>query len=370
MSDLAKVLFLLQLPPPVHGASVANKAIKDSALINDQFICEFIDISSARDVSELGGFSVGKVWISLCLLMRVIWARLRFRPDVVYITLSPHGFAFLKDSILLLAASLFFRSRVLIHLHGKGIKKVTASGPKFFFYRAILSRSRIIQLSPSLYSDIEHLVCKEKVSFVGNGVPAPLVPVSVSEIKTLKFIYLSNFMREKGALEFLDACSELRDFEEKFEVTFVGKFFEPDYQGIFLSRLRAAKLNNINLIEGAYGEDKERLLRAAHVFVLPTYYRNESFPISILEAMSHRSAVISTAEGAIADIVDDGVTGIIVGPRSSSDIAQAMLRLINNPELAVAMGLAGYRKFEENYTLQRFERAIAKEVSISCALAR
>lgn len=46
--------------------------------------------------------------------------------------------------------------------------------------------------------------------------------------------------------------------------------------------------------------------------MFPTYYHNECFPLVLLEAMQHGLPCISTNEGAISDIVDDGVTGYIV----------------------------------------------------------
>ena len=54
------------------------------------------------------------------------------------------------------------------------------------------------------------------------------------------------------------------------------------------------------------GEEKEAFFRQSDVFVFPTYYYNECFPLVILEAMEYKLPVISTNEGGIPDIVKDG----------------------------------------------------------------
>lgn len=48
-----------------------------------------------------------------------------------------------------------------------------------------------------------------------------------------------------------------------------------------------------------YGKDKEAFLNGAEIFVFPTFYHNECFPLVLLEAMEHGVACISTTEGGI-----------------------------------------------------------------------
>ena len=52
------ILFVLHLPPPVHGAAMVGKYIKDSKLINSEFGCHYINLtiaSSLEDIGKVGG---------------------------------------------------------------------------------------------------------------------------------------------------------------------------------------------------------------------------------------------------------------------------------------------------------------------------
>lgn len=115
------------------------------------------------------------------------------------------------------------------------------------------------------------------------------------------------------------------------------------------------------LAHGAqYGKEKEELFRQADIFIFPTYYHNEAFPLVNLEAMQHALPVISTNEGAIPDIIDDGITGYIVAKRDYQALAVRIEILINNPALRKKMGESGKKKFEKLYSLDVFEKMMCE----------
>jgi glycosyltransferase involved in cell wall biosynthesis len=94
--------------------------------------------------------------------------------------------------------------------------------------------------------------------------------------------------------------------------------------------------------------------RAADVFVLPSYA--EGFPNSVLEAMSVGLPVIATSVGGVPEIVQNGVTGIVVPPRSSDALAEAIKRLIGDEAARKAMGAAAREKILAHHT---FNHSIA-----------
>ena len=49
-----KILFLLHLPPPVHGSSMVGKFIKDSTIVNNTFDVKFINLSTSKTINEIG----------------------------------------------------------------------------------------------------------------------------------------------------------------------------------------------------------------------------------------------------------------------------------------------------------------------------
>ena len=100
------------------------------------------------------------------------------------------------------------------------------------------------------------------------------------------------------------------------------------------------------------GTDKENFLNRLDIFVFPTWYKYEGFGIVIIEAMSSGLPVLSTKDvGTIPDIVVDGETGILVDRKNPEKIAEAILKLIEDPALRIEMGRKGKQRYEEHYTL-------------------
>jgi len=87
-------------------------------------------------------------------------------------------------------------------------------------------------------------------------------------------------------------------------------------------------------------EDVADLLGAMDLFVLPSY-GNEGVPQALMQAMAMGLAVVSTPVGAIEELVQDNETGCLVPPRNADALANGIIRLLRNPVLRHALGLAG-----------------------------
>jgi len=103
-------------------------------------------------------------------------------------------------------------------------------------------------------------------------------------------------------------------------------------------------------------DDAISLIAAADLFVLPSLA--EPFGLVLIEAMSLGKPVIATNAGGPREIVEDGVTGLLVPPASPADLASAITRLLLDEPLRVSMGKAGRERFAQNYTLARMTSAI------------
>ena len=103
----------------------------------------------------------------------------------------------------------------------------------------------------------------------------------------------------------------------------------------------------------------------ADIFVFPTYYHNECFPLVILEAMEQGLPVISTNEGGIRDEVKDGKNGFVVKPQDAVALADAIQRLQDDKDARQTMGAEGRRMFKEQFTMECFENNI-KGILIDC----
>ena len=94
------------------------------------------------------------------------------------------------------------------------------------------------------------------------------------------------------------------------------------------------------------------------VFALPS--RGEGFGIVFLEAMACAKPVIGAAHGGIPDIVQDGVTGLLVPHGDTERLAQALESLLDNPGRAREMGALGRERVRKEYTFGEFQSRLVK----------
>ena len=103
-------------------------------------------------------------------------------------------------------------------------------------------------------------------------------------------------------------------------------------------------------------DDVPAVTAALDVAVLPSY--REAQGLSILEAMALSRPVVASAVGGIPEMIDDGRTGLLVPPHDPGALAAAIVRLIDNPELAAHIGRAGHDLVHERFCVEQMVRAV------------
>jgi glycosyltransferase involved in cell wall biosynthesis len=101
--------------------------------------------------------------------------------------------------------------------------------------------------------------------------------------------------------------------------------------------------------------DVPDLLARASVFVLSS--RSEGLPISVLEAMAAGLPIVASDVGGLRELVEDGVSGVLVPPGDAGALAAALTRLVADAELRRAMGEASRARAEQLFDLPRFRQA-------------
>jgi glycosyltransferase involved in cell wall biosynthesis len=93
------------------------------------------------------------------------------------------------------------------------------------------------------------------------------------------------------------------------------------------------------------------LMQQFEVFVHPSYL--EGLGTVVLDAMALGKPVVATQAGGIPEVVQDGVTGLLVPPRDPLALAQAVLHLLRHSEQGKAFGEAGRQRVAEGFTAER-----------------
>lgn len=347
------ILLFIKLPPPLTGATLMNKYVNDSNLLKNKFRIKTIPISYKNQINSK--FEIYKFFKIIRYHILLIKELVLFKPRLVYFQISPLGYAFIRDCTYIVWLKIF-NVHTIYHLHGKGIKEVVNKS-KFQknLYRWAFKNSSVICLSKLLVDDISD-VYLSKPYIVNNGIPNIKIESSKRKNKSkVQVLLLSNLIYSKGIISFLDSIALIsKSSKNRIEVKIVGSEVE-----ISKSKLNyeLTKRNINELVEflgPKYNEEKENTLLQTDILVFPTL--NDVWGLVIIEAMQFGIPVIATREGAIPEIVDDGITGFLVDKNSPEQIAEKLKILLENHDLRYQMGVAARKKFQEKYTLEIFEK--------------
>ena len=199
-----------------------------------------------------------------------------------------------------------------------------------------------------------------------------------------KFIVLSNFAKSRFSKAGLPSIrlsikSNFVDFEksahrERSGFLFVGRLSEEKGIATLLKsvQLLTQKAENpvisiggggpllsdvLSLPEVCYlgtldaAQVNEQMLQSLALLLPSVWY--EGFPMVLVEAYANGLPVIGSRIGALAELIDDGVTGLLFEPGNAEDLAAKVLWAQKNPERMVQMGLSARKRYEERYTPQR-----------------
>lgn len=164
-----------------------------------------------------------------------------------------------------------------------------------------------------------------------------------------KFAFLGHVKETKGIDFLLEAFTKIDD---SFTIHIYGAIEDEKYHSI---------LQNSDIYQGVLGKDEVlSKLREYDVLILPTFYRGEGYPGAIVESYSIGLPVITTDWRAIAEIVEEGKTGVVIPIKSSRAIINAM-QLFNEenyPDYSQNALSFFQNKFDEEIVLGRVLKEI------------
>ena len=364
-----KILFILHYPPPVHGSSLVGGFIKESRLINESFDCRYINLGTSATVEEIGKNLAGKFLRYLKLIWQVKKAMLFFRPDICYLTISSKGAGFYKDALIVLFVRLFGIKRVF-HFHNKGVRINQGRVLDNLLYSLVFKSADVILLSKYLYPDVHKYVPENRVHYCPNGIPGVQVESRKSKVESKsgehflappvapQILFLSHLIESKGVFMLVEALNIIKERGLSFHCTMIGGEGDVTEDQMRKKIEKSGLIGYIDVAGKKYGEEKQKAFRRADIFVHPTF--NDCLPLVLLEAMQNSLPIVSTPEGAISDVIEDGISGFLVPQRDAPALAEKLEVLIKEPDLRHKMGSAGRVKYDSQFTLERFERRMVE----------
>lgn len=359
-STTNKVLFILHLPPPIHGAAMMGKYIHDSRLVKDTFDCQYINLTTAEGLVDIGKWTWRKPLAFIRLIERISQVVKTWNPDLVYVTPNAKGIAFYKDFLVveMLKAK---GCRVILHYHNKGVRTRQNKWFDNMLYRRFFMNVKVILLAEPLYQDVCKYVKREDTYICPNGILQPSEAADRNEHSETEILFLSNLLVSKGILVLLDALAILRQKGRVFHCTIGGGETNEISSSKLQEEIVSRGLQKVITYKGQLvGNAKESALNDADLFVFPTYYVEECLPLVLLEAMSCGVPCVTTNEGGIPAVVEDGVTGFITEKNSPTAVAEKIDYLIQHPGISQKMGEVGRKRFLEQFTIDTFESRLTQ----------
>jgi glycosyltransferase involved in cell wall biosynthesis len=179
------------------------------------------------------------------------------------------------------------------------------------------------------------------VAWYANSRPMPELPMGRSDGSGCRrFVFLGQVHRGKGVRELVEAGERL---PEGVTVDIYGPLDFDIQESEFNGRDRVTYRGPVD------PDDVHGVLSKYGVLVLPSYHHGEGYPGVILEAYAAGLPVVSTRWRAIPELVDDGVTGLLVEPRDAGALCGAMLSLVDGAELYARLR-EGVRRTREQFS--------------------
>lgn len=344
-----RILFIVQVPPPVHGASLMNSLVIDRASKNPNNLCITIRLNFAQSISDLQRFKPRKLLRAITVAFEIIWKTIKFKPQTIYFSMVPIGLVLLRDSFYLMLCKTFApRSKKIIHLHRPGLLQFYSQRPYLHrFYNLIFKGCEIIHLTPRLAKRelLPLRLSKSHITVVPNSIIK--TPDYTKQKKDWNnILFLSNFLRHKGYIELVEAFAELHSKYNNLTLTLAGAFPSENDRQKLLDKIELYGLNqSIEVLGAVYESKRFELYSKAGIFILPS--KLEYFPLVILEAMSENCAVICSGKENLKGTFTDGEHLLFLKDTEPSEIALKIESLILSPQLTQKIANQGYKRFIE-----------------------
>jgi L-malate glycosyltransferase len=190
----------------------------------------------------------------------------------------------------------------------------------------------------------------DRVLTVYNGLDIPeelQPPLPPKPAGHFRITTVGNIRRVKGHDIFIRAAAVVLQRFAHASFSIAGEVLETDYFDELQGLVEELRLSERFHFVGGVANPREHL-RSADLFVLPS--RSEGFSNAIIEAMAASLPVVATEVGGNAEAVRDRLTGFIIPPEDPGALADAMIRLLEDPVAARRMGAAGKEVAAAHFT--------------------
>jgi glycosyltransferase involved in cell wall biosynthesis len=291
-----------------------------------------------RSMNEAPGYSVidsrgaGHVALSpfhlaICLLRIAIQA---LRHPIVHVHVAGRGSTLRKLVVVAWCRTLGLD--VVLHLHDYNYRRYLLDQPSWLRRRIqamFRSAQRVLVLGRSDAELVETMlgVPGDRIVVMHNAVPKPTLP-SAPDSDPLHLLFLGRLSERKGVHDLIAAFAEPAFAGLRWRATLAG---DGDIERFRDLARAAGVISHLTFTGWLDRPGTDRLLADAQILVLPSY--EEGMAMSVLEGLANGLCVVCTPVGALAEVIEDGRSGLLCKPGDVPLLATTLARVLTDSDL-------------------------------------
>lgn len=317
------------------GVAAVVEILRDCGLFERarvRYVVTHVDGSRWRKLAQFTGAAA-----------RVVRVLLSGNVSIVHAHVSANGSFWRKAALLWVARR--FGCATVFHLHDGNFARFVEhgfGGPllRWCIRRTIGASDVVIVLSERWAQWMRQFSPESRVHVIGNPVRLPpqdqhLPSGDDKPAASGRVLFLGMICDAKGSFDLLRAFAIFRSRVPGWRLV-VGGNGEVER---FLEQAKSLGVSDdVDYLGWVSGDEKDRALAAADIFVLPSY--GEGMPVSLLEAMAYGCAVIATPVGGVPDMMTPESHGLWIEPGDVAGLAASLERVAKAPELRASLGAA------------------------------
>jgi glycosyltransferase involved in cell wall biosynthesis len=240
--------------------------------------------------------------------------------------------------------------------------------PKGWLRRKLLAARFAVTCTEANVAHLKRIAPAAQVHLVYHGLSADFARLvrepapAPSQNGTLRVLGVGRLVAKKGFDVFVEACAELRRRDVPFEALIVGQ--DDKHGDVVRERIAAHDLGDRIALSGPMSQDALlREYRRAGALCMPCRVLEndrDGIPNVLVEAMAAGAPVVATGVSGIPELVDHEVNGLLVEPDDPAALADALIRVHEDRELAARISDAGRRTVEERFDGDRLAQRLAE----------
>lgn len=220
--------------------------------------------------------------------------------------------------------------------------------------RSAVSLADVILVPTERTANVYRPFSRSRIKRLSYGIPAVPEPLTAQDNDVshpIRFLVLGSIEPRKGQDVFVKAVASLPlELRSNAEFHLLGRVMDPE----FGDRVSAAAKNIQNFFIEPARDHKSALDALRRCDVLVCSSRDETMPVTILEALSLGKAIISTRVGGIEEALTDGHDALLVGAEDAEGMALAMKKILDDPVIVSSLGEKARETFQSTFVLDRF----------------